>query len=242
MCIKYKNTIFTVAIYCLLTMSQTSLAAFYTSPANDDPGSLHFENVQVDNSINVSAQLTATDKDNIYAGQVYQLNLEQLTIPSGVQDATYDSLSQKIKAQTVTLSATQEYDVILQLTHYKRDTNTYQFTIIELQSKLKGADDELTEQMTSFFQGYQGVSPENTLTASKFYIIEVEDSAAVSCKLDSHIIIAGGTTCGENQVVQINDRVSDGPETKFWGGVCVDITTGKFHKPDKISISCLTVP
>lgn len=36
--------------------------------ADDNPGSLHFENVQVDNSINVSAQLTATDKGSIYAG------------------------------------------------------------------------------------------------------------------------------------------------------------------------------
>lgn len=78
MFIKYKNTIFSVAIYSLLTMSQTSLAALYTSPSNDNPGSLHFKNVQVDNSINVSAQLTATDKSSIYAGQVFQLNLDQL--------------------------------------------------------------------------------------------------------------------------------------------------------------------
>lgn len=71
--------------------------------------------------------------------------------------------------------------------------------------------------MTWFFQGDQGVSPENALTASKFYIIEVKDSFSVSCKLDSHILIAGGITCGDNQSVQINDRVSDGPETKFSG-------------------------
>jgi len=61
-----------------LTISQSALAALYISPANDNPGSLHFENVQVDTSINVSAQLTATDKDSIHAGQLFQLNLDQL--------------------------------------------------------------------------------------------------------------------------------------------------------------------
>ena len=143
-------------LYSALTICQPTQAATYTPPALSLPGTLQFDNIQVDASGNFSADLMATDNERIYAGQVFQLKLDQLGSPSGEQDATYDSLSQKIEAQEFISATNQEYSIILQLTRSNSAEKTFEFTVIELRNNIFGDNKQLLEQITSFMPGPKG--------------------------------------------------------------------------------------
>ena len=153
---EFKKTLLNAAIYSALTISLTTQAATYTPPASSLPGTLQFDNIQVDTSGNFSANLTATDSERIFAGQVFQLKLDQLGPPSGEQDSTYDSISQQIKSQPVIQSATREYGLILQLTRLDSATSTFEFTATEVRSITIGDDNKQKEQVTSFMPGPKG--------------------------------------------------------------------------------------
>ena len=147
--------ILNMAMCSILLISQISLAAIHSPPSGGNPGSLQFDNVLVDASSNISATLTATDDAPIYAGQKYTLN-PNLGPPSGSKDSTYHSLTQLLEAQEVMETATQKYDVTLQLTQFNIVTNTVELTITELRSKMIGDDNQLVEQITTFMPGPQG--------------------------------------------------------------------------------------
>ena len=53
-------------------------------------------------------------------------------------------------------TATQKYDMTLQLTQFNIVTNTVELTITELRSKMIGADNQLVEQDTTFIPGAKG--------------------------------------------------------------------------------------
>ncbi len=99
-----------------LLIGRVGLAAIHVPPDGSDPASLKFVNVLVDSGGNVSANLTAADHADIHAGQVYELNLDQLGPPTGLQDAAYNSLLQQIVSQNVMETPTMKYDITLQLT------------------------------------------------------------------------------------------------------------------------------
>ena len=145
----FKKILYTVICSTLL-VNQHSLAASHTPFDGFTPGSIRFDNIQIDGSSNLSANLTATDNDNIHAGQVYELFIDQVSSPSGAQDATYKTLTEQVVSQNVTLNASQEYGITLQLNHFSSATNTLKFTIIELRSKHIGSDNQLIEQVTTF--------------------------------------------------------------------------------------------
>lgn len=145
-----------VAICSTLLISHICIAAIYIPPNGGNPGSLQFENVQVDAGSNLSANLTATDNAAIYAGQIYVLPLVELGPPSGAQDAAYNSLSQQIVSQNVMQTPTMEYDVTLHLTRLDLMTNNLEFTITELRSKTLRDDNQLVEQVTTFILGPKG--------------------------------------------------------------------------------------
>ena len=140
-----------------MLISQFCIAAIHIPPPVDtNPGSLLFENVLVDGSSNVRANLTATDNLAIHAGQVYVLPFVELGPPSGAEDATYHSLSQQIVSQNVMQTATLEYDITLNWTKFDLMTNSLEFTVTELRRKTLGGDNQLVEQVTTFMPGPQG--------------------------------------------------------------------------------------
>ena len=150
----YKKAL-NMAMWSILLLSQISLAAIHNPPSGGNLGSLQFGNVLVDVSSNISANLTATDNANIYAGQVYTLN-PNLGPPSGAQDAIYSSLTQKIEARNVMETSTMTYDITLHLTRLDLLSNILEFTITELRSKMIGDDNQLVEQVTTFMPGPKG--------------------------------------------------------------------------------------
>lgn len=140
----------------ILFISQACLAAVHIPPDGSNPASIKFVNVLVDAGSNVSASLTATDNAGIHAGQVYELNLDQLGPPAGPQDAAYNSLLQQIVSQNVMETQVMKYDITLQLTRLDLTTNMLEFTISELRSKMFGTDNQLVEQVTTFIPGPKG--------------------------------------------------------------------------------------
>ncbi len=150
------NTISKMAICSVLFVCKICEAAIHIPSNGVNPGSLQFENILVDVSSNISANLTATDNANIHAGQVFELNLDQLGPPTGPQDATYTSLAQQILSQNVIQTSTIKYDVILHLTKLDLVSNILEFTITELRSKIIGGGNQLLEQVTTFMPGPKG--------------------------------------------------------------------------------------
>ena len=148
--------ILNMTIFSTLLISQTCIAAIHIPPNGGNPGSLQFENILVDASSNISTNLTATDNASIHAGQVYELDLDLLGPPSGVQDAAYSSLTQQIVSQNVTQTSTLKYDIALHLTRLDLTINILEFTIIELRSKTIGVGNQLEEQVTTLMPGPKG--------------------------------------------------------------------------------------